>query len=168
MLDLFLYGGTDPFGYVLFFLSGLLIVFSAVFRRLNRLGSFPACWRQANVTPIPKSPPSFSVANYLPITITPLFFKLCERLGSVRSLRFIERGGVLPTTKFGCRKGLGTSDALLCESKVHWSVSRRLGLCRVTSAQPLIGSTIRVLSYKLCSVGILVPVLFIVTQFLSN
>ena len=29
---------------------------SVVFRRLLRLGSFPACWRQANVTPIPKRP----------------------------------------------------------------------------------------------------------------
>ena len=43
---------------------------SVVFRRLVRLGSFPACWRQANVTPIPKSPPSSSVANYRPISIT--------------------------------------------------------------------------------------------------
>ena len=32
--------------------------------RLVRLGSFPACWRHANVTPIPKGPPSSSVANY--------------------------------------------------------------------------------------------------------
>ena len=29
---------------------------SVVFRRLVRLGSFPACWRQANVTQIPKGP----------------------------------------------------------------------------------------------------------------
>ena len=35
-------------------------------RRLLRLGSFPACWRQANVTPIPKGPSSSSVANYRP------------------------------------------------------------------------------------------------------
>ena len=35
-----------------------------VFRRIVRLGSFPACWRQVNVTPIPKGPPSSSVANY--------------------------------------------------------------------------------------------------------
>ena len=37
---------------------------SVVFRRLVRLGSFPACWRQANVTPIPEGPQSSSVANY--------------------------------------------------------------------------------------------------------
>ena len=37
---------------------------SVVFRRLVRLGSFPACSRLANATPIPKGPPSSSVANY--------------------------------------------------------------------------------------------------------
>ena len=32
-----------------------------VFRRLVRLGRLPACCRQANITPIPKGPPSSSV-----------------------------------------------------------------------------------------------------------
>ena len=42
---------------------------SVVFRRLVRLGSFLDCWRQVNVTPIPKGPPSPSVANHRPISI---------------------------------------------------------------------------------------------------
>ena len=37
---------------------------SVVFRRLLRLGSFPACWRHSNVTPIPKGASSSSFANY--------------------------------------------------------------------------------------------------------
>ena len=37
---------------------------SEVFLWLVRLGSFSACRRQANVTQIPKGPPSSSVANY--------------------------------------------------------------------------------------------------------
>ena len=36
-----------------------------------------------------------------------------ERLVSVRLGRFMERSGVLPTTQFAYRKGLGTCDALL-------------------------------------------------------
>ena len=48
---------------------------SVVFRWLVRLGSFPACWRQANVTPIPKGPPSSSVANHRPISITSVLSK---------------------------------------------------------------------------------------------
>ena len=33
---------------------------------------------------------------------------------SVSLGRFVERNGVLPTTQFAYRKGLGTCDALLC------------------------------------------------------
>ena len=93
-----------------------------MFRRLVRLGSFPACWRQANVTPIPKGPPSSSVANYRPIFITLVLSKVFEGLVSVRLGRFIKRSGVLPTTQFAYRNGLGTCDALLCLSHTLQSV----------------------------------------------
>ena len=86
---------------------------SVVFHWLVRLDSFLACWRQANVTCIPKGPPSSSVTNYLPISITSVLSKMFERLVSVRLRRFMERSGVLPTTQFAYRKGLGTCDALL-------------------------------------------------------
>ena len=87
-----------------------------MFRRLVRLGSFPACWRQANVTPIPKGPPSSSVAIYRPISITSVLSNVFERPVSVHLGRLMERIGVLPTTQFAYRKGLGTCDALLCVS----------------------------------------------------
>ena len=61
---------------------------SVVFRQPVRLGSFPACWRQANVTPIPKGPPSSSVANYWPISITSVLSKVFECLVLVRLGRF--------------------------------------------------------------------------------
>ena len=68
LLDMDLYGCTDPLGMVPIFLKRtadeMAPRLSEVFRRLVRLGSFPPCWRQANVTPIPKGPPSSSVANY--------------------------------------------------------------------------------------------------------
>ena len=89
---------------------------SVVCRRLVRLGSFPAFWRQANVTPIPNGPPSSSVAKYQPISITSVLSKVFERLVSVRLGRFMERSGVLPTTQFAYQKYLRTCDALLCVS----------------------------------------------------
>ena len=112
-------------------------------------GGFYTCWRQANVTPIPKGSPSSFVAFYRPISITPVLSKVFERLVSVRLGRFMERSGVLHTTQFVYWKGLGTCDALLCVShtlQVHWRVDRRLRYCRLTSVQPLIGSTIGVFS----------------------
>ena len=68
LLDLDPYGGTDPLGMFALFLKRTADVLaprlSVVFRRLFCLGSFPACWRQANVAPILKGPSSSSVANY--------------------------------------------------------------------------------------------------------
>ena len=68
LLDFDTYGGTDPLGMFPLFLKRTADVMapclSVVFRQLVRLGSFTACWRQANVTPIPKGPPSSSVVNY--------------------------------------------------------------------------------------------------------
>ena len=50
LLDLDPYGGTDPLGLFPLFLKRTADVLaprlSVVFRRLLRLGSFPACWRQ--------------------------------------------------------------------------------------------------------------------------
>ena len=68
LLDLDPYGGTDQLGmFPLFFKTTddvMAPCLRVVFRRLVRLGCFPPCWRQANVTTIPKGPPSYSVANY--------------------------------------------------------------------------------------------------------
>ena len=80
LLDLDSYGGTDPLGMFPLFLKRTADVmapnFSVMFRRLVRLASFPACWRQADVTPIQKGPPSSSVANYRSISITSVFSKV--------------------------------------------------------------------------------------------
>ena len=57
-----------------------------------------------------------SVANYRPISITPVLSKVFERLVAVRLGRFMEHCGVLLTTQFAYRKGLGTCDAILCAS----------------------------------------------------
>ena len=102
LLELDPYGGTDPLGMFPLFLKKTADVLaprlSVVFRRLLRLGSFPACWRQANVTPISKGTLSSSVANYKPISITSVLSKVFELLVSVHHGRFMEPRGVLPAT----------------------------------------------------------------------
>ena len=79
LLDLDHYGGTDPKGMFRLFLWRTADVLaphlSVVSRRLVRLGRFPACWRQANVTSIPIGPPTSCVANYRPISITSVLSK---------------------------------------------------------------------------------------------
>ena len=89
---------------------------SVVFWRHVCVDCFPACRRQANVTQIPKGQPSSSVANYRPISITSVLWKVFERLVSVRLEWFMECSGVLPTTQFAYWKYLGNCEALLCMS----------------------------------------------------
>ena len=175
LLDLDPYGGPDPLGMFPVFLKRTANVMapglSVVFRLLVRLGSFPACWEQANVTLIPKGPPSSSVANYRPISRTALLSKVFEHLVFVRLLRFMECSGVLPTIQFAYRQGLGICDALLCVSHTLQSAmesGQEARILQIDFVRPLIGSTIMGILYMLCSVGIGGCVLSILTQFISN
>ena len=140
---------------------------SVVFWQLVHLGSFPACWRQANVTQIPKDPLS-SVANYRPISITSVLSKVFERLVSVHLGRFMECSGVLPTTQFAYRKGLGNCDELLYVSHTLQSALESGQEAR-TMQIDFSAAFDRVnhlgILYKLCSVGIGGSVLSILTHF---
>ena len=155
------YGGTDPLCMFPIFLKRTADIMaprpSVVFHRLVRLSSFPACWRQANVTPIPKGPPSSTVANYRPISLTSVLSKVFERLESVRLGRFMELSGVLPTTQFPYQKGLGTCDALLCVYHTLQSASESGQEARIVQID-FSAAFDRVnhlcILYMLCSVGI--------------
>ena len=98
LLDLDSYGGVDPLGVShLFFKMVADIVATKLsdnFRRLIRSGSFPVCWRSANVAVVPKGPPSMEKENYRPISITPILSKVFEKLISHRLLGLCERSGV--------------------------------------------------------------------------
>ena len=153
LLDLDSYGGTDPLCLFPLFRKRTADVMaprlSVVFRRLVRLGSLAACWRQANVTPIPKGPPSSSVANYRPISITSVLPKVFERLMSVRLGRFMEgSGGFQPPSLLIGKVRVPVMHFCSCpiHCRVYWRVGRRLGSFRFISVPPLIGSTIWVFS----------------------
>ena len=142
-----------------------------MFRLLVRLGSFPACWRQGNVTPILKGLPSSSVANYPPISITSVLSNVFEGLVSVCLGRFMERSGVLPTTQFAYQKGLGTCIALLCVSHTLQSAlesGQEAEIVQIDSSAAFDRVNHLVILNELCSVGIGGSVLSILTPFLLN
>ena len=90
---------------------------------------------------------------------------------SVRLGRFMERSGVLPTTKFANRKGLGTCDELLCVSHTLQSALASGQEARIVQID-FSAAFDRVnhlgILYTLSTVGIRGSVLSILTQFLSN
>ena len=174
LFDLDHYGGSDPLGMFHLFLLRTADVQAPrliVVWRLVRLGSFPACCRQANVAPIPNGPPSSSVANYRPISITSVSSKVFERLVSVRLGRFVERKGVLPTTQFAYRNGLGTCDALLCVSHTPQSAlksGQEAWIVQIDFSAAFDRVNHQGIVYKVSYEGIGGALLSILTQFLSN
>ena len=87
LLDLVPYGGTDPLDMFPLFLKRTADVMasclSVVFRLLVRLGCFPNCWRQANVTKIGKV--SVAVMNFCACPIhCKVHWRVGRRLGSCR------------------------------------------------------------------------------------
>ena len=144
---------------------------SVVFQWLVSLGNFPHCGGQANVTKTPKGPPSSSVVNCRPTSITLVLSKVSESLVYVRLGRFMERNGVLPTTQFAYRKGLGTCDSLLCVSRTLQSAlesGEEARVVKIDFSAAIDRVNQQGILYMLCSVGIGGPVLSILTQFLSN
>ena len=97
--------------------------------------------------------------------------ELFEQLVWVRLRRFLERSGVVPTTQFAYRKGLGTCDALLCvshtlQNALESGYEARMVQIDFSTAVDRVNHL--GILYKLCSVGIGGSVLSLLTQFLSN
>ena len=163
---------TNPVGMFPLFLKRTADVMahrlSVVFRRLVRLGSFPACWRQANVTPILKGPPSSSVANCRPVSITSVLSKclsawcrfllhdVCNAVVCFQPPSLVI-GKILVPVMHLC--------ACPIHCTVNWRVGRRLGSCKLISLQSLIVFNHLGILYKLCSVGVGGSVLSMLTQF---
>ena len=73
--------------------------------RTNSLGSYPECWRNANVTAIPKFAPSPDKENSCPILITPILSKVYDKLVSHKLSSFCDKFVFLPAAQFAYRKG---------------------------------------------------------------
>ena len=83
----------------------------------------------------------------------------------------MEHCGVLPTTQFAYRKGLGACDALLCVSHTQQSAlesGEEARIVKIDFSAAFDRVNHQGIIYKLSSVGIGCSVLSVLTQFLSN
>ena len=108
LLDLDNFGGADPYGFFPLFFKMIADVLApklaTLFRYLVRSGTFPDCWKTADVVPVPKGAPSSQVGNYRPISITPVLSKIFERVIAVKFGRFLEDESLLSSCQFAYRK----------------------------------------------------------------
>ena len=117
LIDLEQFGGVDPNGLFPFILIKIADILASKLAVISCIliwqGSFLVCWRNANVTALPKSPTlSQTPSEYRPTSITPILSKIFERLLVKRLYSFVNRLKVLPPTQFGFRMGLGSCDVL--------------------------------------------------------
>ena len=111
VLDLDTCGGVNPLGMFPLFLKKVADIIapklSIIFHMVIRLGSFPECWRFANVIAIPKGAPSPDRENYRPISVTSILSNVYEKLVSRKLSSVCEKYGLFPALQFAYRKGLG-------------------------------------------------------------
>ena len=94
-----------------------------------------------------------------------------ERLVSVRLGRFMDGGGLLPTSQFAYRRGLGTCDALFCVAHTLQNaleMGQEASVVQIDFSAPFDRVNHQGILLKLCSVGVDGSVLSVLTQFLSN
>lgn len=80
-----------------------------IFNSILRLSYFPLQWKTSIIILIlkPGKPPE-TPSSYRPISLLPLFAKLCEKLVLKRISPFINNVSTIPQTQFGFRKGHST------------------------------------------------------------
>ena len=76
-------------------------------------GVFPSEWKQANVTPVPKSGDRHMVNNYRPISVIPVIAKVFESMVHGQLYEYLGRNKIMSEEQAGFRPNRSTQDALL-------------------------------------------------------
>ena len=76
------------------------------------MGIFPDIWKMARVKPLYKKGDKQDMRNYRPISITPVFAKILERLMYNRIISFLYENNILSEAQNGFRKGKSIDTAV--------------------------------------------------------
>jgi len=74
---------------------------------------FPDCLKAAIVTPVLKSSKNFTLSNFRPISVLPVFSKLLERVVSDQIVDHFHKYNLFSQKQSGFRHGYSTQDVLL-------------------------------------------------------
>ena len=76
-------------------------------------GQPPAEWKEANVTPVPKSPSAKLPSNFRPVSVIPVIAKVYESLIYKQLYSYLTTNSLLHPNQSGFRSSHSTQDALL-------------------------------------------------------
>ena len=86
---------------------------TSLFNSSLHLGQFPKAWKEANVTPVPKSGNKEQVKNYRPVSVIPVIAKVFESLVHHQLYQYMESNNLLSPAQSGFRPHHNTQDVLL-------------------------------------------------------
>ena len=89
-------------------------------------GQNPAEWKEANVTPVPKSPSAKLPADFRPISVIPVIAKVYESLIYKQLYTYLTTNYLLHPNQAGFRPSHSTQDALL-KTMDDWRIALDLG-----------------------------------------
>ena len=88
--------------------------------------SLPACWKEANICPIPKCTKPSQCDKFRPISLLSVVSKLLERVVARRLYRYVERENILPDYQAGFRHKHSTVDLLAeLQQEVYSAFAKR-------------------------------------------
>ena len=90
----------------------LTIQVTFLFNRSIESGIFPRSWSKGTVTVIPKNGNPSDPSNWRPITQTPIFAKVFEKLVHKRIIYYIDEHEILSTYQYGFRPRRSTQEAV--------------------------------------------------------
>jgi len=149
-------------------LAGLL---ARLFNTSLRYTKIPTDWKLANITPIFKKGNRREVGNYRPVNITSVVNKLMERIVREHILNFVERGGLIANSQHGfCRRRSCLSNLLATFDFVtgELDLGRSVDLCYFGFANAFDVVNHRLLFAKLKQFGLLMTLIYLIGDFLSN
>ena len=87
-------------------------IFSKVFNLCLKTSTFPVCWKQAIVVPVPKKGDLTDAANYRPISLLSIVGKIFERILNDQIWKHLEAFKLLSDVQFGFRHQRSSADLL--------------------------------------------------------
>jgi hypothetical protein len=90
---------------------------------------FPDCLKIANVVPLHKGGDVSELGNYRPISLLPIFGKICEKIMYNQLYAYLVNNKIIDSRQFGFQSGASTSDALF---NLHNYICQNLNLRQFT------------------------------------
>jgi hypothetical protein len=149
----------------------LIQILTVLFNKSLDQGVFPSALKTSKVVPIHKGDSIFTVSNYRPISLLPIFSKILEKLMYTRIIDFIKRYNILYENQFGFQEGMSTEYAInaLVNNIVQCLQNKETGYCILLDfAKAFDTVNHQILLKKLNYYGIRGPALKWMTSYLSD